>query len=327
MTEMTAETERAMRIVEERKKAAEAAADFRRRSLENISPELKEINRKIAEAGIKAVRAIGKGGNASAYIKRLAKENLENQQKQAEILRELGLEADALEPHYECKKCGDTGSIDGHICECVSDLAAKLGFEKLCSAAPAKECTFESFSLDYYKGLKIGDTELSAYERMSQILNYCRSYADDFGKSSPSILMYGATGLGKTHLSLAIANRVVDKGFNVVYASAVSLFRRLEKEHFGKGRGEEDSEEGIVSCDLLILDDLGSEFFTSFTLSELYNIINSRILAGLPTIVNTNLRPDEIEEKYSPRICSRILGDYTPLEFAGSDVRQLKADE
>jgi len=161
---------------------------------------------------------------------------------------------------------------------------------------------------------------------MSQIYNYCKNWAEDFSKDSPSILMYGNTGLGKTHLSLAIANVVVEKGYNVIYSSAGNLFSKLEKEKFGKINFDESPEEQVLTVDLLILDDLGSEFSTQFTIATVYNIINTRILSGLPTIINTNLLYDEIGDKYNPRVYSRLIGDYQMLEFIGADIRQLKAD-
>ena len=323
---MPSNLERAKKIIDDRRAQAEREAEQKRMDLEAVSPELKAVNRAIASAGLKAIKAIGMGENAQEYINNLAKENLQNQKRRTEILAGLGLPEDALDIHYTCKKCEDTGSYNGHYCDCVKALTKQLQFENLCSCAPAKTSTFSNFSLDYYKGIVDTATGTNAYERMSQILNYCRSYAADFGKGSPSILMYGQTGLGKTHLSLAIANEVVAKGYNVIYTSAGNLFSKLEKERFGRLKTDESPEDAVLSCDLLILDDLGSEFITSFTVSEVYNIINSRILAGLPTIINTNLLYDEIADKYNPRVYSRILGDYTPLEFIGCDVRQLKSE-
>lgn len=321
--------EKAKKIIDERRAFAELDAERRRVDLEAVSPELKEINRAISSAGLRAVKAIGMGEDAGYYMNKLAEENLQNQKKRTEILAALGLPADALDIRYTCSKCEDTGTYDGHYCDCVKALIKQFNHEGLCSLAPAKDSVFENFTLDYYKGFVDVKTGMSAYERMSQILNYCKNYADDFDRSSPSILMYGQTGLGKTHLSLAIANSVIEKGYEVIYSPAGSLFSKLEKEHFGRLKSDESFEDTVLNCDLLILDDLGSEFITSFTISSLYNIINSRILFGLPTIINTNLEvsdeKDEIAEKYNPRVCSRILGSYTPLAFLGHDIRQIKA--
>ena len=153
---------------------------------------------------------------------------------------------------------------------------------------------------------------------------YCKNYADNFSLKSPSLILYGATGLGKTHLSLAIAGEVIGKGFGVIYGSAQNLLNRLENEKFGRSGQDGDTLSLLLECDLLILDDLGAEFSTAFTLSAIYNIINSRMLASLPTIISTNLEPGELDKKYDQRIASRILGSFTPVYFCGRDIRQLK---
>ncbi len=309
---------RAKEIIDARRDAAENSAAKKRAELEAISPELRDVNMKIARAGLDAMKAIALGQNASEYIKNLASENLALQNKRIEILKSFGLEADALDVHYTCGKCDDTGIVDGHYCDCMKALVKKLQHDNLCKYAPADNCTFGSFNLGYYEG--------EAKDRMTQIFNYCKAWADDFDRDSKSILMFGKTGLGKTHLSLAIANELVAKGFNVCYISAGNLFTRLEREQFGKYKSDESFEDVVLESDLLILDDLGSEFITSFTVAKLYNIVNTRILYGLPTIISTNLMYDEIGDKYDPRVYSRIIGDYTMLEFLGSDIRQLKAD-
>ena len=316
--------EKAKLIVDRRRSAAEETAERRRRELEEVSPELKAVNAEIASAGLRAIKAIGMGQNAEEYITRLASENLELQKKRAEILKSLGLPENVLDIQYTCPKCEDTGSFEGHYCTCIKSLVAQMQRDNLNTCAPAKSSTFDTFSLDYYKGIVLPETGESAYDRMSQILAFCKGWADDFDRQSQSILMFGNTGLGKTHLSLAIANVVVSKGYNVIYTTAGTLFSQLEKERFGRLKADESPEEAVLSCDLLILDDLGSEFITQFTVSEVYNIINSRMLSGKPTIINTNLKYDELADKYNPRVYSRIIGDYVPLEFIGNDVRQLK---
>ncbi len=309
---------RAKEIIDARREAAENMAEQKKAELGTVSPELREINNKIARAGLDALKAIGMGQDANEYIKNLAEENLKLQKRRAEILAELGLPADVLDVHYTCPICEDTGIHDGHYCECMKALVKKLQYDNLCEFAPAKDSTFANFNLDYY--------DADAKSRMSQIYNYCKDWADDFDKNSKSILMFGKTGLGKTHLSLSIANVVISKGYNVIYMSSGNLFSKLEREQFGRVRNDESIEDAVITCDLLILDDLGSEFTTSFTIAKLYNIVNTRILYGLPTIISTNLMYDEIGDKYDPRVYSRIIGDYMMLEFMGSDIRQLKTE-
>lgn len=314
---MAANIERAMKVIENRKIAAEAAAEQKRLGLETVSPELKELNLKLSRAGLEALRAVMSGD--SSYVSRLAEENLRNQEERVKVLASLGLPADTLDVHYTCPVCSDTGVADGHYCECLKALVKQFQHEGLCGCAPAKDCTFENFKLSYYSA--------SVSDHMRQVYEYCKAWAADFDRTSNSILMYGQTGLGKTHLSLSIANVVVEKGYNVVYTSAGNLFNQLEKESFGRLKDDSSPMDTVLSCDLLILDDLGSEFTKPFVVSAFYNIVNSRILTGLPMVISTNLMYDEIAERYDPRVYSRIIGDYQMLEFLGSDIRQIKSEE
>ena len=316
--------EKAKLIIDKRREQAESEAEARRRELESVSPELRAVNARIASAGLRAVRAIGMGKDAKLFMEELAKENLAAQAERREILGRLGVPEDSLEVHYTCPVCEDTGSKDGRYCQCLKSLVKELQHKGLCDVAPAGACTFGSFDLNYYKGVADRETGDSAYERMEAIYNYCKAYAEDFDMSSPSIIMYGNTGLGKTHLSLAIANVVNEKGYNVIYTTAHSLLGKIEKEHFGRLKTDEEPEEEALGCDLLIIDDLGAEFSTQFTISAVYNIINERILTGRPTIISTNLMYEAISDRYTSRVYSRIIGGYTPLEFIGNDVRQLK---
>lgn len=313
---MASNIERAKAIIDARRENAELSAERKRFELETISPELKEINYKISRAGLDVLKAIGNGAQGINYVEQLVKQNLEFQAKRKEILKGLGLSVDALDVHYTCSVCEDTGIKDGHYCECFKALVKQFQYENLCSCAPAKDSTFENFRLDYYTD--------EAHDRMEQIYNYCKTWADDFDRNANSILMYGETGLGKTHLSLAIANDVVKKGYTVLYTSASNIFNKLEKESFGRLKSDESPEEAVLNCDLLILDDLGAEFTKQYVVAELYNIVNTRILSGLPTIISTNLFYEEIGDRYNPRVYSRLIGNYQMLEFIGSDIRQLK---
>jgi DNA replication protein DnaC len=135
--------------------------------------------------------------------------------------------------------------------------------------------------------------------------------------------MRGKTGLGKTHLSLAIAARIIEKGFGVVYGSAQNLLRSVEMERFSKDSGT-DALNSLLECDLLIVDDLGAEFQTSFTASAVYNIVNTRMLTGRPTIISTNMTTDELKSAYSDKVVSRLIGSYDVLRFFGNDIRDVQ---
>lgn len=314
--------ERAKQVLDRRRETAEREAEERTEELEELSPELRALDRKLSAAGLRAVKLAISGDQAG--LEQLRNENLADQERRREILEELGSSEEALEVHYTCTKCNDTGVVGNHYCDCFKRLVKSMQTENLNAVSPACRSTFENFRLAYYRGVTDPETGVDAYSRMGQIVSYCEAYADDFSLSSPSLILYGNTGLGKTHLSLAIANKAIDKGYNVIYGSAHNLLSEIEKEHFGRLKTDDSPEDNVLNADLLILDDLGAEFTTSFTVSMVYNIINTRILKGLPTIISTNLWYDEISDKYGNRVYSRIIGSYTPLEFAGRDVRQLK---
>ena len=314
--------ERAKQVLDRRRETAEREAEQKTEELELLSPELRALNRKLSAAGLKAVQLAIAGDQAA--LDRLRDENLADQERRREILESLGSSEEALEVHYTCSVCNDTGIVGNHYCDCFKRLVKSLQTENLNAVSPAGDSNFDNFNLEYYRGVTDPETGVDAYSRMGQIVSYCEAYAEDFGLSSPSLILYGNTGLGKTHLSLAIANKAIEKGFNVLYGSAHNLLSEIEKEHFGRLKTDDSPEDNVLNADLLILDDLGAEFSTSFTVSMVYNIINTRILKGLPTIISTNLWYDEISDKYGNRVYSRIIGNYTPLEFAGRDVRQLK---
>lgn len=181
---------------------------------------------------------------------------------------------------------------------------------------------FEDLSLDYYSDQVDTRTGMSPRNRMRDLIAYCRAYAEGFDGSDVSLLLRGPTGVGKTHLSLAIAGEVLARGYSVVYGPVQKLLHRVENEHFGRSSGS--SEDVMTGCDLLILDDVGTEFSSSFYTSALYNIINERMLLGKPTIISTNLNQKELTDRYGEQIASRVTGTFQPLVCVGSDIRQMK---
>lgn len=224
---------------------------------------------------------------------------------------------------YDCDKCRDTGLIDGKYCDCVKKAATELLLKDLSKTAPIGECRFENFDLSFYP-----DTETengNPKKRMTDVLKLCREYVESFEpNSAKSLLFMGNTGLGKTHLSLAVAYELILRGFDVIYGSAYNLFAKMESEHFGEH--SDSSYTKAVTCDLLIIDDLGGEFVSPYIQSLVYNIINTRLLAHKPTVINTNLSMADINSVYTPRVASRLLGDYTAKRFLGNDIRQQKSN-
>ena len=201
---------------------------------------------------------------------------------------------------------------NGRECICLKTVRNKLRYAEFCREFPLEDYSFDNFSLAYY-------TSEKEKSKMQFIYDTCKTYADHFPKDARNLLLSGGTGLGKTHLSLAIAREVINKGYQVLYNSAQNFLSSVQQETFGKV--PPGALENLLSCDLLIIDDLGVEFSTQFSISAIYNIINTRSINKRRTIINTNLSLEEVEEKYGERIFSRLVGCYDWLRFVGKDIR------
>lgn len=303
--------------------AADEQARRREDALTKI-PELLKIENEMTQAGLSIVKAFGRP-DAKKFIAGLAEKSKKAQAERKALLKAAGYPEDYLETPYKCKKCEDTGYVNGKRCECYRNLLRQLAFAELQKNSPLSLSTFGSFNLNYYPDEIDPLLHVNSRRKMEDIYGFCVDYARKFSKNSASLLMFGATGLGKTHLSLAIAREVINKGYAVIYGSTQNILSKLEREHFSRaGEDKGATEQMLLDCDLLILDDLGAEFSTSFTVSTIYNIINTRLNTGLPVIISTNLSMRELEDKYTQRITSRIGGNYTILPFCGRDIRQIK---
>lgn len=320
------EAERALQIIAGRRNAAITQNQERIQEIESRIPEVVEINRQLFRTSRELMQIIRSGSDVTRKVQSLQQRNQQAQQIVRTLLQKNGYPADYLDMHYTCEKCQDTGYASGTFCTCFTELSAKLAAEELNQSVQFEACNFSSFSLAYYDGQKTGSGK-SCYAAMECVYLFCQEYAAHFSLQSPSILMYGKTGLGKTHLSLAIANEVLKKGFTVLYDSVINFLRQVEKEHFDREARSTDTLELLLSCDLLILDDLGTEFHLQFYQSSIYNIINTRMNRKKPTIINTNLNYDEISHLYDERITSRIFTTYTCHHFVGTDVRVLKKQQ
>lgn len=233
-----------------------------------------------------------------------------------ELLRAAGFPSDYLQPRYACPLCNDTGYADGKMCICLKKQVAMERFEHSGLGALIRTQSFESFDLSFYTGAE--------RIRMEQNLDICRSYAADFDETTTQgLLLTGPTGLGKTHLSTAIARQVMEKGYDVYYVTATELFRTFEETRFAR-EGDTAPNMRPACCDLLILDDLGTEPSTQYSVSCLYELLNARINREKPWIINTNLGADELQKKYQDRIVSRLFGSSRALLFQGRDVRLQK---
>ena len=289
----------------------------------NRFPEVAEIEKQLSATAIKAARAVISGANSKDELLKLRQTTKNLRERLTQILKSVNLPENYLELNYRCKKCSDEGYIDGIMCDCMKKMMKKEVYNELNKMSPLELSSFENFSLDFYSDTPQPNSELTPKKRMAKILEFCKKYASQFKKNSPSLLMTGSTGLGKTHLSLAIAKEVIEKGFGVIYGSAQNIISKVEKEKFrGYQNSSDETERHYIDCDLLIIDDLGTEYLTSFSSAAIYNIVNSRIMMNKPTIISTNLSMKELEKNYSQRMVSRIIGNNIRLEFLGSDIRQ-----
>ena len=306
-------------VMEKRRRQALEQFEKNKETAYSQIPELLEIDNELASSGMLISNEIlNRKNNIQDALSMIRQRNDQIISEKKRLLEESGLGSDFLTIKYHCKKCNDTGYVDAMPCECLNEVIAELTQNK--ANKISDDISFDSFDLKYYPENIDG---VPCREIMSQTLENCKNYAEDFSVYSPNLLLFGGTGVGKTHISKAIAKKVAESGFDVIYMSAPDLFTSLEKERFNQETVAEDMN-SIVKCELLVIDDLGAEFTTSFTISALYNIINTRLLSDLPTIITANLSPSELKQRYSDRIASRLIGCYEHLRFLGNDIRILK---
>jgi len=315
----------AERTLEQRRAQAEKTLQQHKEIAYKAVPALAALDREIAESGAAVVNAIGAGRDAAGYLALLEKQNIAAQAEQARLLRENNFTADFLQPQYACAECRDTGFTRGIRCGCFTKLLRSLAYRALSMDTPLERCSFDLFNLCYYSLEPDPATGVIPRKKMEILLNICMQYARQFDARAESLLFTGPTGVGKTHLSLAIAGAVLERGCTVIYGSAQNLLSRLQRERFAPfGEQSDSTERSLLECDLLILDDLGAEHSTAFTKSSIYNLVNTRMMASQPVIISTNLSPAQLNGEYGERVTSRVLGTYTVLRFFGSDVRQAK---
>lgn len=325
--------ERVRAEIEERKLFAEHTAEENRKKLLEEHPEFQEIEAQLVNIGIEIIFAASiPDVHRERELEKIKKKNEALLEERAKLLKKYKLPENYLETHYTCPICCDRGTYEERddernvsygfkYCECYKALLKKYAASDLNKITPLELSSFDEFDIGLYPDNKTGD---SPREAMGYVFNSCKSYAKSFDLDSVSLYFYGRTGLGKTHLSLAIANEVIKKGYNVIYGSVINFLNKMEKEKFG--RADTDTESILVEADLLILDDLGAEFSTAYTNSALYNLLNSRICRGVPTIISSNLDLEEIKSRYPESIASRIIGTFSTVEFIGDDIRQIMND-
>lgn len=309
---------KAENILKSRREQAEKLADMRRKEFIAKYPELIDIENTMKNAALDVIRSVGADGKR-VNIYEVAKINLQAQEKRKELIKKAGYPEDYLEPPYTCKKCKDSGIVNGKLCECHLAVLQQLSVSELSCSPLLARSTFDSFDLKYYSDIKDRELGFSPRDIMRGCYEMLKAYAENFTCNSNSFFFTGATGLGKTHLALAVLNKVTQNGFSVYYSSAGSIVKKLEKERFG--RADESVEDEIERSDLLIIDDLGAEFSTAFSQAAINELVNNAILSGKPMIIISNLSRPELEEKYGQRLTSR-LNCFEIIQFVGEDIRQ-----
>lgn len=314
----------ATQIMAKRREEAMLHLAERRGTIEREVPEAMLLEKQIASTSARLCKAILSGENVEQKVQELKRFNLGAQKELADLLQSHGFSLNDLQLQPSCALCQDTGFHDGRRCSCMTKLLKDLMYERLGNDSRAQAYGFDKFSLSYYSDQFDQAAGAIPARVMAHTLEECVKYAKGFSLSSGNLLLTGGPGLGKTHLSLSIAAAVVERGYDVLYTPFHTLISRLEAVRFSRGNDEyHDYIEAPLSCELLILDDLGAEFTTSFTISVLYDLINARQISGRPTIINSNLSLHEMEQRYSKRITSRLAGGYRILPFIGRDIRLL----
>lgn len=315
---------RARRRLEQAKAERERENESHRTLAYARYPRLAEIDRELRLTMTNLMaNALRHGEDPSQAIAEIRERNLELQREREWILEAGDFEEGFLDDTPVCVKCGGSGYSGSQMCSCLKELCRQEQKKELTSLLHSGRDSFDAFRTDVYPDTFSAELGTSPKKLMQSNFNICRKYAQNFSADSGSLLFSGATGLGKTFLSACIARQVADRGYSVVYETAGKLFSDFEAEKFSASAEEtRGMTKKYIECDLLIIDDLGTEMTTQFTVSALYTVINTRMMANRSTIISTNLPDSEIERRYSPQIASRILGNFRLIQFAGDDLRR-----
>lgn len=310
-----------------RRASREAAQQAQRAEIFQKLPRAREIDGQLRQTIAQVIAAaLRDGGDPSASVEQVRRRNLALQEELSALLTANGYPADALEDKPLCAKCGDAGWVGTRMCDCLKVLCAQEQIRELSGLLDLGEQSFDQFDFSYYSSEVWPDWGRSPRENMEKVYKVCRDYAQNFGRYYfDNLFLSGSTGLGKTFLSACIARTVSENGFSVVYDTAGNIFAQFETQKFSRdgedAREARDGTRRYLGCDLLILDDLGSEMTTPFVQSALYQLVNSRLTSGRRTVISSNLTMDDVRRRYSPQIASRLEGEYRVLPFFGQDIR------
>ena len=312
-----------------RARLAEAKADRESENRQHLEeayariPRLREIDKQLRVTMAMAAQAVfASGGDVQAAMNAAREKNLSLQLERRELIA-ANFEEGFLEDSPICDRCGGSGYVGSTMCECLTELCRQEQKKELTFLSAGQE-RFDQFRLDYYPDRFDPNLGVNIRSIMEKTYHTCRKYAAGFSEKSPNLLFSGDTGLGKTFLSACIARTVADNGHSVVYESAGHLFSKLERAKFEGSEEARQEAAKYTACDLLIVDDLGTEMSSQFVTAALYTLINDRLLAHKPTIISTNLTVEDLTHRYSAQIVSRLRGSYNRVPFLGDDIRVKK---
>jgi len=315
----------AIRELEKQRLQAQKAVSAKQSFLYEKLPEIKKIDDELADIGLSLAKLVLKR-DAAGEADALRARSTELSQDRARILYDNGYDDTFFLEAYNCVDCKDTGYLNQGHCHCLKQRLIAKYYEMSNLAKVLERENFDAFNINYYSDVIDINRGISPRDNINRIWTTSLKFVENFDNRFENLLFYGPTGLGKTFLSNCIAKELLDAGKTVLYTTAAQLFKMVEDARFNRGdmAGGAGYLSMILDVDLLIIDDLGTEFSTIVTNSELFNFINTRLLSKKHTIISTNLAPRDFEEYYSDRITSRIFGEYTLLSFIGDDIRIAK---
>ena len=313
-----------MREYDQRQLQDRRILDERRREVFQKIPQLKELESTVASRSVRQARLLLDGDTSA--LASLKEELADLSRQRNALLTAAGFASNYLDPVYECPDCKDTGYIDGRKCHCFKQAIINTVYAQSNIREILKRENFDRFSYSYYSDEDISPTTgLSALATARHAVEECHRFIDAFDNKPQNLFFYGGTGVGKTFLTNCVAKELLDKGYSVIYFTAFQLFDILSKGVFEKDADAIAAHQNIFDCDLLVIDDLGTELSNAFTTSQLFLCVNERLLRHKSTIISTNLSLQQIADIYSERTFSRICGDYTMIKlFNQMDIRILK---
>lgn len=304
---------------------AEQDLNNKKEHIYSIIPRIKEIDSSLSMLGIAFSKSILNSPQKSEELtEELHQKVRDLKAEKVELLVANNFTQDYLTLKYTCPVCKDTGFVDSQKCKCLKQKLINYAYDKSNLSNLLSEQNFDTFDFEYYSNTPLDKVGIPPRKNMQDIYKTCLSFVNNFDAINDNLLFTGPTGLGKTFLSSCIAKDLLDKGKTVFYQTAFKTFDILEEYKFSKDKDSFNKEKVnmLFDCDLLIIDDLGTEFINSYTSSEFFNILNSRLLDKKKTIISTNLSLEELFEVYSARVVSRLIGHYKVLKFFGEDIRK-----